>query len=119
VKPYHPRAIVLMAGGADLADVRGRRPEDVLEDLAAFMTKLRAEGIKAPVYFVSIRPSPMRSSRWFGMRRANALVEDYAQTEKELHSIEAGAPFRDERGNARDELFRWDGLSLSAEGYAV
>jgi len=119
VKPYHPRAIVLMAGEADLADVRGRRPEDVLDDLTEFLAKLRAEGINAPVYFVSIRPSPMRSSRWFGMRRANGLVEDYAKAEKGLHYIEAGAPFLDERGNARGELFRWDGLSLSAQGYAV
>jgi len=119
VKPYQPRAIILMAGEADLADVRGRRPEDVLEDLVEFMSKLRAEGIKAPVYFVSIRPSPMRSSRWLGMRRANALVEEYAKAEKGFHYIEAGGPFLDERGNARNELFRWDGLSLSAEGYAL
>lgn len=119
VEPYRPRAIVLMAGEADLADVRGRRPEDVLDDLKEFLAKLRAEGIQAPVYFVSIRPSPMRSSRWFGMRRANGLVEEYAKGEKGVHYIEAGAPFLDERGNVRDELFRWDGLSLSAEGYAV
>jgi len=119
VKPYRPRAIVLMAGGADLADVRGRRPEDVLADLKAFIAKLRAEGIASPVYFISIRPSPMRSSRWFGMRRANVLVEDYAKITPDLRYIDAASPILDESGNARDELFRWDGLSLNEKGYAA
>jgi lysophospholipase L1-like esterase len=119
VKPYRPRAIVLMAGEADLADVRGRRAEDVLADLKAFIARLRAEGIAAPVYFISIRPAPMRSSRWFGMRRANVLVEDYAKGTPDLRYIDAATPILDESGNARDELFRWDGLSLNEKGYAV
>ncbi len=53
VVPYRPRAIVLMAGESDLSDVRGRRPEDVLDDFKDFVATIRKARIAAPVYLVS------------------------------------------------------------------
>lgn len=119
IVPYRPRAIVLIAGEADLSDVRGRRPEDVLDDFKAFVDTLRAQGVEAPVYFVSIRPSPMRVSRWYGARRANELIEEYVRTRTDLHYIDVASQMFDARDNIRRELFRWDGLSLNASGYAL
>jgi hypothetical protein len=119
VAPYHPRAVVLMAGEADLSDVRGRRPEDVLDDFKDFVTALRKAGVAAPVYFVSIHPQPMRGSRWFGAKRANALIADYVKTAPGLHFIDVATGFIDAHDETRRELFRWDGLSLNAAGRAV
>jgi lysophospholipase L1-like esterase len=119
VVPYRPRAIVLMAGEADLSDVRGRRPEDVLDDFKEFVAALRAQGVKAPVYFVSLHPSPMRVSRWFGAARANTLIQEYEKTADDLFFINIAEGMLDRRGNVRDDLFRWDGLSLNASGYAL
>ncbi|MBX3445445.1 MAG: hypothetical protein KF765_01720 [Parvibaculaceae bacterium] len=119
IHPYRPRAIVIMAGDADLADVRGRRPEDVLDDFRTLVLSLRAENLNAPVYFVAIRPSPARKERWYGAQRANALIADYVSAEPTMHFIDATPGMIDERGNIRKELFRWDRLSLNAEGYKV
>lgn len=119
VAPYHPRAIVLMAGESDMSDVRGRRPEDVLDDFKNFVVALRKAGVSAPVYFVSILPQPMRTSRWLGAKRANALIEDFSKTESDIHFIDATAGLIDSNDNVRREMFRWDGLSLSAAGRAA
>lgn len=119
IHPYKPRAIVVMAGDADLADVRGRRPEDVLDDFRNLVLSLRAENLAAPVYFVSIRPSPARKERWYGAQRANALIADYVSGERGLHFIDATPVMFDEKGDMREDLFRWDGLSLNDKGYDV
>lgn len=119
VVPYRPRAIVLVAGESDLSDVRGRRPEDVLDDFKTFVATVREARIAAPIYFVSIHPEPMRASRWLGAKRANALIAAYAESDPRLHYIETADAFLDGAGNVRDELFRWDGLSLNDKGRAL
>jgi len=119
VAPYRPSAIVLMAGEADLSDVRGRRPEDVLDDFKKLVSSLRAQGVAAPIYFVSIHPSPMRLSRWYGAQRANALIQDYEKTVQGLYYIDVATAMFDDKGALRRDLFRWDGLSLNARGYAL
>ena len=119
VLPYRPRAVVVMAGDADLADVYGRRPEDVLDDFRTLALSLRAEGFAAPIYFVSIRPQPARKERWYGAVRANALVADFVAGQRDMHFIDASAAMLDGQGNIRDDLHRWDGLTLNERGYAV
>jgi lysophospholipase L1-like esterase len=117
IHPYKPRAIIVMAGDADLADVRGRRPEDLLDDFRTLLLSLRAEGLMAPVIFVSIRPSPAREERWYGAQRANALIADYVSGETGAYFLDVTPAMVDEKGRIREELFRWDGLSLNRNGY--
>ncbi len=119
VVPYRPRAIVLMAGAADLSDVHGRRPEDVLDDFNAFIAALRKARVTVPVYFVSIHPEPMRQSRWLGAKRANALIEHYIKTNPTLHYIAVADALTTLAGKANSDLFSWDGLSLNAQGRAI
>ncbi|MAU61089.1 GDSL-type esterase/lipase family protein [Parvibaculum sp.] len=117
VLPYDPRAVVVMAGEADLSDVRGRRPEDLLDDFRTLALSLRAEGEDAPIYFVSLRPAPAREERWYGQQRANALIADYVRGEKEMYFIDVSSAMLDDKGNIRDDLYRWDGLTLNGKGY--
>lgn len=119
IVPYRPRAIVLMAGQADLSDVHGRRPEDVLDDFKAFVVALRKARVMAHVYFVSIHPEPMRQSRWLGAKRANALIVNYIKSDPALHYIEVADALTTVTNKANSDLFRWDGLSLNAKGRAV
>lgn len=119
ILPYGPRAIIVMAGEADLADVHGRRPEDVLDDFRTLALSLRAEGEDAPIWFVSLRPSPAREERWYGAQRANALVADYVSRERGMHYLDVTAGMLDANGAIRRDLYRWDGLTLNEKGYAV
>ncbi len=119
IKPYAPQGIVVMAGDEDLADVRGKTPEEVLESFTVFMAALRAHGIDAPVIFVSIRPSPMRAARWFGAKRANSLIEEFASGRDDVIYLDVASLMFTSHEEMRSELFRWDGLSLSPEGYRL
>lgn len=119
VVPYRPRAIVLLSGEADLSDVHGRRPEDVLDDFKAFVVALRKARVMVPVYFVSIHPEPMRQSRWLGAKRANALIANYIKADPTLHYIEVADALTTITNKANGDMFSWDGLSLNAKGRAV
>ena len=118
IKPYDPQAIVVMAGDEDLADVRGYRPEDLQRDLDIFLAAVRAHGIKAPVIFVSIRPSPMGEARWLASKRANVLIRELADAHTGVYFIDVASSMFDADQSLRGSLFRWDGLSLTDEGYA-
>jgi lysophospholipase L1-like esterase len=118
VKPYEPSLIVMMAGDEDLADVRGRRPEDVLAQTQIFLAAIRAHGVDAPVLIVSVPPAPMRMSRWPGAKRTNALLRQLAHERAPVHFIDLTPGFFTEEDELKDQLFRWDGMSLSKQGYA-
>ncbi len=118
IKPYAPQAIVVMAGDEDLADVRGYRPEDLQRDLDIFLAAVRAHGIKAPVIFVSVRPSPMGEARWLASKRANVLIQELADAHRGVYFIDVASSMFEPDQSLRSSLFRWDGLSLTPEGYA-
>ena len=117
--PYDPAAVIVMAGADDLADVHGRRPEDVLKDFVELLQSLRKDGIKAPVFFVSIPPQPMRTSRWYGMARANELIAKYAESDPSVHFVDVTKDLLLPNGKVNVDYFRWDGLTLSGAGYQV
>lgn len=119
VVPYRPKAIVMMAGESDMSGAHERRPEDVLSDFQAFVAALRKARVNAPVYFVSINPEPLRASRWLGVKRANALLEEFIATDKSLHYIDVASSMLDGTGEANNDLYRWDGLTLNAQGHAL
>jgi lysophospholipase L1-like esterase len=68
---------------------------------------------------VSIRPSPARKERWYGAHRANQLIADYVSGERGMYFIDVTPRMFDAQNNIREDLFRWDGLSLNAKGYEV
>lgn len=119
IVPYKPSAIVLIAGQADMSDEGGRRPEDVLDDFQHFIAALRKARVTVPVYYVSIHPQPMRTSRWLGAKRANSLINAYIQHDPSLHYIDVASVLSNGADEANDEYFKWDGLSLNAKGYAI
>lgn len=118
IKPYAPQAIVVMAGDEDLADVRGYRPEDLQRDLDVFLSAIRAHGVEAPVIFVSVRPSPMREARWLASKRANVLIQELADAHAGVYFIDVASGMFEADETLREALFRWDGLTLTDEGYA-
>lgn len=119
VVPYRPKAIVVMAGESDMSGAHERRPEDVLADFQAFVAALRKARVNAPIYFVSINPEPLRASRWLGIKRANALLEEFIATDDALHFIDVASSMLDASGEANGDLFRWDGLTLNEAGHAL
>ena len=119
VLPYRPRAVVLYAGDNDLAQGSGKTPASVLADFQHFVGLVHAALPDTPVYFVAIKPSLARWDRWPEMSRANAQIEEWAATTGGVEYFDIAASMLGASGEPRGELFIFDGLHLSDEGYEV
>lgn len=115
IAPYEPSAIVLYAGDNDIA--KGLSAACIAKDAQAFVARVRELGVEAPVYLVSIKPSPGRLEFWPKMQEANRLLQLIAKSDAEVHYIDVSEAMLANDGQLRPELFQKDKLHLSTEGY--
>jgi lysophospholipase L1-like esterase len=115
IAPYEPSAIVLYAGDNDIA--KGLPPACIARDAQAFVAKVRELGVEAPIYFVSIKPSPARRDYWPKMQEANTLLQELAKSDPELHYIDVSDAMLSEDGQFKPGLFQTDKVHLSEQGY--
>jgi lysophospholipase L1-like esterase len=115
VRPYRPQAIVFYAGDNDIA--AGKSPQSVVDDFQSFMA-LKTQALGAtPVYFISIKPSKLRLAQLPLQARANAAIRAMARARQDLDFIDV-VPEMLDNGVPKD-LFRKDGLHMTAKGYAI
>ena len=116
VIPYHPKLIVIQAGGNDL--VAGKTPQRVLADFQAFVEKVRAAMPKVRIAFLSANPSPARWALAAKQRETNDLVKNYITRESGLDYINFWDALVGPDGNPRADLFV-DRLHNNAKGYKI
>lgn len=119
VLPYRPRAVVLYAGDNDLSWPWSKPPEQVFADFKQFVGIIHAKLPETWIYYISIKPSPLRWGNWEKLKRTNALIVTYCETQQRVQYIDVDASMLDAQGKPRAELFRWDGLHMNSEGYAI
>ena len=117
VKPYHPVAIVLYAGDNDLQG--GDTPEQVRDDFAAFVAKVRQDQPQLPIAFISIKPSVARENLLPKIEQANKLVRDWSMQQKGVAFLDVAPAMLDRNGQPKRELFIGDGLHMNPAGYAL
>lgn len=117
VIPYRPRAIVFYAGDNDL--VTGRTPEQVRDDVHAFVARVRGALPRVPIFWLSIKPSPSRQTLLPQMRQANALVRADLKHFSDTHYVDVATPMLDADGQPDPALFREDMLHMKPAGYAL
>lgn len=117
VLPYRPRLVVVYAGDNDLA--QGRSPQEVLGSFTAFVDGVRQALPDTRIAYVSIKPSPSRSSLLPQVRETNALIERYAREAEQVDFIDVYTPMLGPDGQPRSELFGADALHLNAAGYQL
>ena len=119
VLPYRPRAVVLYAGDNDLSWPASKSPEQVFGDFRQFVEIIHTKLPETWIYYISIKPSIRRWSNWAKCQETNVLIADYIRTQPRVQFIDVDRAMLDAQGKPRKELFRWDGLHMNAEGYAV
>ena len=117
VIPYAPRAVVVYAGNNDVG--AGKSADTVVADFAALVGLLRSALPETDVYFLSIKPSPLRFSKWPEMANANERIKALADADPRLHYIDVGQVLLGSDGKPNGDFFRFDGLHLNAKGYAA
>lgn len=117
VIPYHPKAVVIQAGGNDIN--AGKTPEQVLADVQAWVTKVRAALPEVRLIYLGQEPSPARWAQSEKQQQANQLVRDYIGKGKNMAFVDIWAPCLGADGEPRPELYVADKLHPSAEQYQI
>lgn len=119
VLPYSPSAVVIYAGENDVSWPWRKTPETVLQDFREFVDLVHAHLPAAWIYFISIKPTPMRWKRREKQQRTNQLIEEFCRTSPQAQFVDVSKAMLDAGGKPRRDLFQWDGLHPSTRCYAL
>jgi len=119
VLPYRPRAVVVYAGENDMSWPYHKSADTVLADFRKFVNLIHATLPDAWIFYISMKPDPLRWSNWPALARANKMIEDFCRTQNRVDFIEVSAAMLDAHGLPRREIFRFDGLHMNAQGYVL
>ncbi|HWE00760.1 MAG TPA: SGNH/GDSL hydrolase family protein [Tepidisphaeraceae bacterium] len=117
VLPYRPKRIFLYAGDNDIAG--GHSPQRILADFKTFVQTVRAGLKDVPIYFISLKPSPLRAKFLPKALETNALIAAYIKDSDNLHYVDVATPMLGPDGNARAALFGPDRLHMNRAGYEI
>jgi lysophospholipase L1-like esterase len=116
--PLKPRVIALQPGSNDLV-AGGKSPEQVLADFQAFVTRVRAALPDVRIVYLGINPSPARWNIRETQQRANNLIRDHPQTDKQLAFVELWTPSIGPDGQPIPDHFIADQLHPSRQAYQL
>jgi len=119
VVAYRPRAVVLFAGTNDLAGLKPKTAAEVFDGYRAFVDVVHAALPAAPIYYISITPTPSRWKYWPIVQETNRLIGAYTKSQPLLHFIDLTAAILRSDGKPDRSLFRIDRLHPNKKGYAV
>ena len=119
VIPCKPQAVVLYAGENDLGWPSKKTTETVCEDFKTFVKSVQARSPSTRIYFLSIKLSPFRRSRWARMQTANRLIKEFASTTAGVTFVDISTPMLEVNGAPRSALMPWYRLHMTREGYEL
>ena len=119
VIPYRPRAVVLYAGENDLSGRWSKSPETVSGDFKRFVEIIHSRLPDTWIYYVSMKPSPLRWSNWDKLKKTNQMIEAFCRTQDRVQFIDVSAAMLNANGQPRSELFGSDPLHMNAQGYSL
>ncbi|MCI4591176.1 GDSL-type esterase/lipase family protein [Sphingobium sp. BYY-5] len=109
-----PRSVVIYVGENDLA--AGITPEAVTRDILTLIGKLRADYPRAPIAYLSLKPSPLRWVLRPKMAQVNTAIAQRAQVDGFAY-LDVEHVLLAADGLPDASLFRPDGLHMNARGY--
>jgi hypothetical protein len=117
--PHQCKAVVLFIANDITGSDNDKTPAEVAELFRNVLKTIRKVHPSAPVFWISVTPTPLRLKVWPEIQKANALIKDICEKKKNTYFIKTDFAFLNENGVPNDELFRADKLHLTEKGYAV
>lgn len=114
--PYHPRKIFIYAGENDIA--AGKSAQFVADEFAKLWDMIHAKLPGAEVYFMSIKPSPVRAKNYAEVYKADELIKAYLKGKPKSHYVDLVTAIYNPGTTTPDSsLFKGDYLHLNPQGY--
>ena len=123
--PYEPKQIVIYCGENDLASSDTVTATMVVDRFRQLYQIIR-EKTKAPLLYISMKPSPSRRNLFQKMREANEAIALFlgesdvrgSLTNKNVY-VDVHQKMLNEWGQPIPEIFLKDSLHMNAKGYAI
>jgi lysophospholipase L1-like esterase len=124
--PYEPKQIVIYCGENDLASSDSVTAQMVFDRFKKLYQMIR-EKTKAPVAFISLKPSPSRRHLFAKMNEANQLILEFINLQKSapdsqpvnIEFIDVYQKMLNESGQPIPEIFLEDSLHMNEKGYTI
>jgi lysophospholipase L1-like esterase len=114
---YNPKQVVLYCGENDAAE---NAPADtILSRVKTLYGMIRSRLPKASFVFVSMKPSPSRTSVKQEVIRGNQLIKDFLAKEKNTAYVDVYSKMLNSAELPVPELFVSDSLHMNAKGYDI
>ena len=94
-------------------------PEIIREELSLLIETILAARADTQIFYLPITPTIFSWDKWASVREANRLAAELCQQYDNVVFVETADLFLDEKGEPNKKFFAFDGLHLSAEGYAA
>lgn len=118
VAKYQPDAIVVYVGGNDI--INGCSGIRTARWICCLLERLRTVSVGAPVYYVSIAPSPKYWRLWNEIKKCNWTVREYCKKHKKIQYINLSNYCLRRNGTLKKELYRTkDRLHFNNRGYRI
>lgn len=123
--PYEPKQIVIYCGENDLASSDTVTAAMVTDRFRQLYNTIRQKS-KAPLLYISMKPSPSRRHLFQKMREANRSIASFlgesdvrsGLTSKNVY-VDVHSKMLDELGEPIPEIFQNDSLHMNEKGYAI
>lgn len=117
VLPHRPRLIVLHVGGNDVHN--GKIPQQILGDLQAFVTKVRAKLPDVPIIYSSITPGPGRWDEAPQRKATNKTIQAWIATQPNMKFVDLWDAMLTPEGQPREDLWVEDRVHPNHAAYLI
>lgn len=115
--PYHPRVVLFHCGSNDLN--AGDTAEAVAGRIREYLTRLRQENPHCALILLSTTHAPSRRKAWEEMKKADALFQQIAKSEKGVTYVDINPALNLPDGEPRPGVYASDNLHPTEAGYAA
>jgi hypothetical protein len=119
IAPHPCRAIVLFVANDITGGESDKSPGEVASLFRYILRTIRKSHPDTPVFWIAITPTAARWSAWSRISKANDMISDVCEKNKNTWFIRTDYAFLDENGKPRTSLFIEDKLHLNQQGYAI
>jgi hypothetical protein len=119
IDPHPCKAIVLFIANDITGSNEDKSPKEVAGLFRNVLKTIRKTHSVTPVFWIAITPTESRWKVWPEIKKANNIIKDICDNQKNTYFIPTDFAFLNESGQPREELFRSDKLHLSEKGYDV
>ena len=118
IEKYNPKRIVIYCGENDIASSDSITGKIVLDRFKILYTDIREKFPKINIYYISLKPCPLRWKMRARMMDANTQIEQFCKKQKHTYFISIWDQML-ENSKPNPSLFIEDSLHMNSKGYEI